>query len=94
MSIFDVTTPDWMLHPGRNCAIPDEFEPPEIQHAADMWFPTEIGEARYAKRLCQDCPVQRQCFLYAYNAPELEGVWGGTTTFERNSLRAKIRKAA
>lgn len=98
MNIIDIIGydgADWMTNPNRNCAIPDEFTPQEAGAIADQWFPTEMGESRYAKRLCMDCPVARQCFLYAYNHPSIEGIWGGTTTGQRVKLRAgKQRKAA
>lgn len=87
--IFNVNSPAWMDNEGRNCAIPEEFTADETRMKADMWFPTESHEAKYAKRLCLNCPVAHQCFMYAYERPELEGIWGGTTTGQRDNLRSK-----
>lgn len=85
---------DWMTDPHRNCAIPTEFTPQEVGVIADQWFPTEAGEAKNATHLCRNCPVIRQCFLFAIQNPEVEGIWGGTTTGQRNKLRAVARKLA
>jgi hypothetical protein len=39
-----------------------------------------------AKEVCNDCPVRLRCFDYALSA-HMVGVWGGTTTEEREQLR-------
>jgi len=41
-----------------------------------------------AKAVCQTCPVIQKCLDYALSAQEAEGVWGGTTFKERESLIA------
>lgn len=84
--IFAIESPNWMNHPGRNCAIPDEFTPKETGQIADQWMPSPINERR-ATKLCRGCPVSIQCAAYAIERPELEGVWGGTTTSERALMR-------
>ena len=43
---------------------------------------------REAKAVCQTCPVIQKCLDYALSAQEAEGVWGGTTARERESLIA------
>lgn len=88
--ILNIPSPEWMHNPARNCAIPDEYDAKEQGAIADEWFPTDALEERDARRLCRDCPVARQCFLYAFERPELVGVWGGTTTTERQRLRKKV----
>ena len=40
-----------------------------------------------AKQVCNDCPVRLRCFDYALSA-HMIGVWGGTTTEERQKLRS------
>lgn len=87
LDIFAINSPEWMDNPNRNCAIPEEFTPTETRAKSDMWFPTEKREEAYAKRLCHGCPVERQCFMYAFERPELEGVWGATSTGQREKLR-------
>jgi hypothetical protein len=39
-----------------------------------------------AKEVCNDCPVRLRCFDYALSA-QMVGIWGGTTTDERQRLR-------
>ena len=87
IDIFGIDSADWMNNEARNCAIPDEFSPEEIGAIADQWFPTELGEIQYAKRLCKGCPVQTQCFQYAYEDSTILGIWGGTSTAQRIKLR-------
>jgi len=40
-----------------------------------------------AKEVCNDCPVRLRCFDYALSA-HMVGIWGGTTTDERQRLRS------
>lgn len=60
-----------------------------LQTDPELWFPekgTRTGE--FAKRICAQCPVQRQCLDYALNSTErLDGIWGGMTETERRKLR-------
>lgn len=81
-------TADWMSHPGRNCA-PQFDTPRDIQHHADLWFPSEGGE-RMAQKLCRGCPVKALCAAWATPQTDLVGVFGGTTT----ASRARARMAA
>lgn len=51
-----------------------------------------LTEANRAKKICQRCPYIEECFAYAL-ATNQEGIWGGTTTNERNKIRrAKLRQ--
>lgn len=45
-------------------------------------------EVRAAKQICQSCPVQRQCAIYALKWED-EGIWGGLTARERMVMRYK-----
>jgi hypothetical protein len=80
-----------MLHPDRNCAIPAGATNEEAALTADLWFPTEMKEANYARRLCMGCPVREKCLDYAMERPELEGIWGQTTAAQRGTMRRKAR---
>ena len=56
----------------------------------DMWFPGKGHHhtAKTAKRICQQwCPVREPCLAYAIAHPELIGIWGGTSTRERQRIR-------
>ncbi len=41
---------------------------------------------RAAKAVCAQCPVRRECLMFALAAPEHYGVWGGLTARERAAL--------
>jgi WhiB family redox-sensing transcriptional regulator len=45
------------------------------------------GSIRQAKKLCDSCPVIKECGEYAIAAMEPYGVWGGLTPRERVALR-------
>jgi WhiB family redox-sensing transcriptional regulator len=45
------------------------------------------GSIRQAKKLCEFCPVIKECGEYAIAAMEPYGVWGGLTPRERVALR-------
>ena len=50
-----------------------------------LFFPEGQGGPGPAKarRICRSCPVRTECFTYANEAPELEGIWGGYSTASR-----------
>ena len=47
-----------------------------------------------AKRVCDDCPVRRQCLEHALALPEQFGIWGGLTEVERAEEARRRRGAA
>lgn len=66
---------------------------------ADIWFP-EPDEPNYAERLrdatklCGECPYQTDCLLYALEANEEFGVWGGQTPLQRKRIKRNATKGA
>jgi len=53
-------------------------------------FVTERGQPTGpAKALCGGCAVRSECLEAGLAHPELQGVWGGTSTGERRSLRQR-----
>lgn len=64
------------------------------------------GDTNAAKRVCQDCVVQRECFEYSLTMPtyqQLFGVWGGLAARARRKYRTwslctrcgcRVRKSA
>ncbi|MEU2380381.1 WhiB family transcriptional regulator [Streptomyces misionensis] len=63
----------------------------------DVWFPEQGVNAGPAKAFCRTCPVMADCLAWALANPHLtsDGVWGGTTTTERNAVRRNaMRRAA
>ena len=59
----------------------------------DLWFPTDRSYAKGGKQVCEVCPVQRPCLLYALATDQRHGLWGGATAEERIKLRTQIRAA-
>lgn len=62
----------------------------------ELWFGDQDEGYHYtktAKEFCNQCPVRRQCLEYAIAAPEVFGIWGGTTPRERQNIRVARRAA-
>ena len=60
----------------------------------ELWFPdTGDGQssARIAKNFCKECPVRVECLTYALKTKQFDGIWGGLTAKERQSLRGRDR---
>ncbi len=53
----------------------------------DLWFPERGGTTKAAKAICATCPVRAECLQYALDDPDVEGVWGGTSTKDRKQIR-------
>jgi WhiB family redox-sensing transcriptional regulator len=53
----------------------------------DLWFPTASKTGEAARAICESCPVQSQCLMYALASPELVGIWAGTDERERGRMR-------
>lgn len=85
---------------------PDRFGPPPIRAlpSARLWvgqaacagqptnlfFPSRGGDTTWAKTICADCPVKRECLAWALEADIGFGIWGGTSEVERQRLRRKF----
>jgi hypothetical protein len=54
----------------------------------DMFFPESSSNvaSKLAKELCADCDIRQACLAYAL-AHNVQGVWGGTTSKDREKLR-------
>ena len=60
----------------------------------DVFFPAESADLEPARRVCMRCPVLGECLAEALSRTEVDGVWGGTTSAERRSMRAVWREHA
>lgn len=56
---------------------------------SDLFFPGERtdGENAFAKALCAQCPVVKECLRHALINHEQHGIWGGLTPVERRKAR-------
>ena len=69
----------------------------------EFWFPPR-DKAKYkdiadkAKAIClgkdgkPECPVRKECLLYALKMDEQHGIWGGLSHRERNALQRKATR--
>jgi WhiB family redox-sensing transcriptional regulator len=62
-------------------------------YPAEMFFPPadDPGASRAAKAVCATCPVREECFTFALETAQSEGVWGGMDAGERRRLRRRTR---
>lgn len=51
-----------------------------------VFYPDDGADLLEALMICGACPVRQECLDYALTAPELHGVWGGTTPERRRHL--------
>lgn len=69
----------------------------------DLWFPPRDKDkykpiADVAKAICYgkdglpECPVRKECLLYAEQNADTHGIWGGMSHRERNALKRKAQK--
>ena len=74
-----IESPDW--HEDAECA--------KIEHAdkLDSFFANKPSQQWEAKKLCNSCPVKRDCAKWALDNKQLWGIWGGLDYKEiRNTL--------
>lgn len=59
----------------------------------NIFFPDQGGRPTEAKRICSTCEVRTQCLEYALlDPPNFRGVWGGTTSQEREDISRKRKR--
>jgi WhiB family redox-sensing transcriptional regulator len=89
-------------HPNRTITIPLfvlKDDPACAQTDPEIFFPreTDMGfgafSSKYenlegAKKVCQTCPLIKDCLEYALKNHEI-GVWGGTTEHERKLINKR-----
>lgn len=65
----------------------------------ELFFPisataVSANDVRRAKQVCASCPVSSPCLSYALTHRQEQGIWGGLTDEERQSLRRKLARPA
>lgn len=69
----------------------------------ELWYPprdkTKYKDiATVSKAVCYgrdglpECPVRKECLLYADSIDEQHGIWGGMSHRERNALKRKAKR--
>lgn len=53
----------------------------------EEFYPEKGGSTRAAKRICQGCPVKKECLDYALDRDERFGIWGGASERERRRMK-------
>lgn len=53
----------------------------------DLFFPERGASVVEAKKVCDSCPIQKECLEYALAVNEKHGIWGGTSERERRRIR-------
>lgn len=64
-----IDSPDW--HEDAECAKPENAE------YANNFFANKPSQQNSAKKLCDMCPVRKDCAQWALNNKQIWGVWGG-----------------
>jgi WhiB family transcriptional regulator, redox-sensing transcriptional regulator len=59
----------------------------------DVFFSADIDVMTYAaRRICQGCPEQTACLMFALDQDITIGVWGGLLPDERARVTAHLRR--
>jgi WhiB family redox-sensing transcriptional regulator len=53
-----------------------------------LWYQFDAEKDKFAKKICNRCPVRTQCLQFALDNHET-GVWGGLNDMDRKRLRRK-----
>ena len=64
----------------------------------ELFFPVSasgpsMDQITQAKAICADCPVRRQCLVFALSTRQKHGIWGGMTEQERRPRAEETRTA-
>lgn len=76
-------------------------EPPCATSFPDAFFSDDpldgalVRRGRYthelaAKKICFGCDYRQRCLEYALRHKNLEGIWGGTTEYQRDKIRRGV----
>lgn len=59
----------------------------------NIFFPARGQNKKFklAKKICESCPVKKQCLDFALENEEMHGVWGATSERTRRVMRRNIR---
>jgi len=84
-SLADTAHETWMTEGACHGEDPDLFFPISASDAG-------IDQIRRATSICDHCRVESDCLLYALNNRIKDGIWGGLTEQQRQSLIRSRRR--
>jgi WhiB family transcriptional regulator, redox-sensing transcriptional regulator len=84
-SLADTAHETWMTEGACHGEDPDLFFPISASDAG-------IDQIRQATSICDHCRVESDCLLYALNNRIKDGIWGGLTEQQRQSLIRSRRR--
>ena len=93
MALFDSIVPsdfpDFSEYGATPCSQsdPEAFFPMDEMPGSLLPGRIAYQMEREAKLVCVECPYQTRCLEYSLKHPEEQGIWGGTTEFERKAFR-------
>lgn len=64
----------------------------------ELFFPIgntgpAIRQIEDAREVCDRCPVEAECLVWALTNNVCDGVWGGTSESERQTIKRRMRRA-
>lgn len=62
--------------------------------STDTFISSHTRPLYSAKAVCSNCSVRDECLRYAMEDDSCVGVWGGTSTLERRSMRQRTSAGA
>ena len=84
--LTDLAPVPWMTQGACHDQDPELFFPISASEAS-------AGQVRRATSVCDRCPVEAECLRYALTNRITDGIWGGRTEQQRQSLiRARRRR--
>ncbi|HLX87285.1 MAG TPA: WhiB family transcriptional regulator [Acidimicrobiales bacterium] len=58
------------------------------------WFSDQAEAIQRAKAVCRACPVNAECLGFALQTGPHDGIWAGTSPYERRRLRRVMASAS
>lgn len=58
----------------------------------ELFTPARVASAEPAKALCRPCELREACLAWALQTRQPNGIWGGKTTPERQSILKRGRQ--
>jgi WhiB family transcriptional regulator, redox-sensing transcriptional regulator len=84
-TLTDMAPAPWMIEGACRDHDPELFFPIGVGDAAG-------GQAERARAICEGCAVQAECLRYALENRIKDGIWGGRTEQQRQSLLRSRRR--